>query len=119
MNKLTYAEISEILNSKTFETHDHDPSNWMYGDVYESVDDIENDDDDFKKLFLKLGKFEMVARHGGEGKGDQYWSVYHFDNHDVYIKFGGWYASHHGAEYNGMEEVFPELETRTVYKAKK
>lgn len=62
-------------------------------------------------------KLTQVQQHGGEGEGDQYWTVYQFEknNEIVYVKFEGWYASHYGCEYTGFEFVKPKQEVVTVY----
>lgn len=62
-------------------------------------------------------KLTQVQQHGGEGEGDQYWTVYEFekDNELVYVKFEGWYASHYGADYTGFEFVKPKQKVVTVY----
>lgn len=53
----------------------------------------------------------VADHHGGQGKGDVYWSVFsvkHFD--DVcYFKIDGWYASHYGAEISGGDYDFYEV----------
>ena len=58
-----------------------------------------------------------VASFGGEGQGDGCWEVYLFkrSNEEVYIKFDGWYASHHGSEYEDFFFVHPAEVTRTEY----
>lgn len=62
-----------------------------------------------KELNLKV---EFVDNFGGEGCGDQYWSVYSFtkDNETVYVQFDGWYASYVGSEYNEWFFVEPKEE---------
>lgn len=120
---MNYEEISEILNSALFEAHEHDPSFWMYEDVYTSIEEINNAigkygfecSQEFKDEIAKLGNIKMVENFGGEGKGDDYYKVYHFIDHDVYIKFQGWYASHQGSEYEEMYEVRPKEVTTTQY----
>lgn len=45
---------------------------------------------------------------GGEGMGDDYWSVYEFttkDGESFLLKFDGYYASYSGAEFNEFFEV--------------
>ena len=46
--------------------------------------------------------FEHMANHGGEGDGDQYWSVYKFHkgSDSVFVKFNGSYASYDGSCYD-------------------
>ena len=111
---MTFEEITQVLGSELFDENYHGPEKWMYKDVYSSADEIE-EEGDFKETFRTLGKFEMVEKFGGEGSGDDYYAVYHFIDHDVYIKFQGWYASHSGSEYEEMYEVRPEQVTVTQY----
>lgn len=44
---------------------------------------------------------EAVDRCGGEGMGDEYWSVVRFtkNGESALVMFNGWYASYNGAEY--------------------
>lgn len=44
---------------------------------------------------------EAVDSYGGEGMGDEYWSVVRFtkNGESALVKFDGWYASYNGAEY--------------------
>lgn len=116
MNKLTFEEISAIINSQIFSDNDCDPEHWMHEDVPESPDDID-EEGEFKDEFSKLGKIEMIEQFGGEGDGDDYWAVYHFVDHDVYISFDGWFASHHGSEFSDMSEVRPKIVEKTEWEA--
>ena len=103
MEKLSFEQIKEIIN-QIDELDDWSPSMWMAGE-YPVVDAV--DTEELKGLIRQLGEFKLVDRYGGEGKGDQYWKVYHFIDHEVYIQFDGWYASHSGSEYEQMFEVTP------------
>lgn len=54
---------------------------------------------------------KIVDHHGGEGKGEDYWSVFsvtHFDE-VYYFKIDGWYASHCGSEISGGSYDFYEV----------
>lgn len=62
-----------------------------------------------------LKDYYQVDGYGGEGQGDNYYMVYHFPNADIFIKFYGWYASYHGAEYSDMYLVEPKEVTITEY----
>lgn len=118
MQKLTFEEISEILHSDLFEENGIMPEPWMWEDTPMSVSDLDEGNDLLKEQYERLGEIEMVEHHGGEGEGDDYYTVYHFKNHDVWIQFQGWYASHVGSEYEGMFEVQPEQKLVTIYKPK-
>lgn len=61
--------------------------------------------------------FTLVDEYGGEGQGEDYWTVYSFsDGHDVvYVKFQGWYASYNGAEFTEYSFVSPKERMVTFY----
>lgn len=62
---------------------------------------------------------DYVKSFGGEGQGDNYWSVYRFTKkntgEEVYIRFEGYYASYIGAEFREFLVVKPTVKTITVY----
>jgi hypothetical protein len=58
---------------------------------------------------------KSVDHHGGEGQGEDYWTVWHFPNPDIYIEFYGWYSSDWGTEFQGMNHVMPTQVMRTEY----
>jgi hypothetical protein len=55
--------------------------------------------------------------YGGEGKGEEYWSVYSFTKNEetVYIKFDGYYQSYSGSEYDDFYQVEPKHVMVTRY----
>lgn len=116
MNKLTFEEIKAIINSDLFSENDCGPESWMHEDVPESPEDID-EEGEFKEEFKRLGKIEMIEQFGGEGHGDEYFTVYYFSDHDVYISFDGWYASHHGSEFSDMSEVRPKEVVKREWEA--
>lgn len=71
------------------------------------------------KLAEKLGyQIECVEQHGGEGQGDSIWAVFEVtspDQVETYYKCHGYYASYHGADYNGCRKVEPKRVTRVEY----
>jgi hypothetical protein len=79
------------------------------------------DSDEEKEFRAALTEAGVVCRHednyGGEGQGDDYWSVYSFTRGDekVYVKFDGWYASYNGAEFNEWFFVEPKEKVITVF----
>lgn len=80
----------------------------------EIADNITWDSDEvanFRKRASDAGiKFEHVDNYGGEGMGEQYWSVYSFNNATevVYVKFDGCYASYVGSEFDEWFFVEPK-----------
>ncbi len=55
--------------------------------------------------------------HGGEGEGEDYWSVYEFKqgSEAVCVKFQGWYASYNGSEFTEWFFVEPKEKLVIVY----
>ena len=77
------------------------------------------EDDSFLLALQSMGiELKHKANHGGEGQGDQYWSVYEFKQGEesVHVKFDGWYASHVGSEMTDYFVVEPKQVTVTEYK---
>jgi len=67
-----------------------------------------------------LGRTEQMASNGGMDKGSDWWRIYHFVKHDVYVKVSGWYASHDGTHFEdgwgSCKEVHPNEVTVIEYK---
>jgi len=61
--------------------------------------------------------YAYVDSYGGEGQGDEYWSVYEFtlDEEKVYVKFNGYYQSYNGSEYDAYFFVEPKEKVVTEY----
>jgi hypothetical protein len=105
MTKL-YDNVIEILDASG---NEDDHSGMMYEDY----------SDEFAAALAAAGiTIENTDHHGGEGQGDDFWTVYHFtrDDEAAFVKFSGWYASYSGAEYDETFEVTPEQVMATVYK---
>ena len=101
--------INEFFQSDMNQT----PSEWMkdYKDQYQYYFDF------LDKVKEKNIQFQYEASYGGEGQGDDYWSVYSFsrDDETVYVKFSGWYASYNGSEFSEWFFVKPQEKVFTVY----
>lgn len=67
------------------------------------------------RLLNILKDSKCVDSYGGEGQGDNYYSVYHFPEVDMYIKFYGYYQSYNGSEYQDCYLVEPKEVTKTEY----
>jgi len=79
-------------------------------------------EDDEEYLFVKAAEaqgisYTHVDNYGGEGQGDEYWSVYEFTRgkDNVYVKFSGWYQSYNGSEYDEYFFVEPKEKVVTEY----
>lgn len=70
----------------------------------------------FKDL---VGEWEEVSQHGGEGEGDNWYSVKYFKDHDVYLKVNGYYQSHYGTDFGSWKDavktVVPKEKVITIY----
>lgn len=68
---------------------------------------------------IGLGEWNMSASYGGEGQGEEWWKVFHFVDHDVYIRIDGYCESYNGVEFydewDCCKEVRPKEKTITVY----
>lgn len=62
-------------------------------------------------------KFECVEQHGGEGEGEDFYTVYKFTKADeiVFVKFQGWYQSYNGSEMTDWAFVTPKKVEVIVY----
>ncbi len=101
MNKLSYNEILEVLKREL------NNEVWRFGERC------------FLYSQLGLGEIKEVANYGGEGKGETYYRVYHFIEHDVYIRVDGFYSSYNGVDFGdwneACKEVKPEVRQVTFY----
>lgn len=88
-------EVREIIEDAEPETFFNDDAESSYGDY----------------------AVKLVDDYGGEGQGDDYYTVFGFTKGDetVYVKFEGYYASHYGSEYQSWSFVKPVKKTITVY----
>lgn len=63
--------------------------------------------------------YEHLDGYGGEGCGEDFWSVYEFTDVETQekcvVKFDGWYASYVGSEFTEMREVRPVERVVTFY----
>jgi hypothetical protein len=61
--------------------------------------------------------YKQVDHYGGEGQGEEYWTVWQFsrDGETVLVKFEGWYASYHGADFTEWKFVEPKQVMVTQY----
>lgn len=66
-----------------------------------------------------LGGCVEMDSGGGPNAGSDWWKVYHFTKHDVYLKVSGYYQSYEGLEipggWNACREVFPKEVMVTIY----
>lgn len=97
---MNYQEILETLKQKI-----------------KTVDDFAMQD--FKVKDLGLGPIKLIDEKGGEGEGEEWYAVFHFKAHDIYIKVNGYYTSYDGTEFEGgwgcCNEVTPKKESITVW----
>ena len=62
-------------------------------------------------------EFSCDDSFGGDGKGDDFWSVFKFtrNNEIGYLKFDGWYSSYSGANFRERFWVEPREVTVVQY----
>lgn len=107
--KNTIKELLDNFDSDTI-------NGFFHSEYYNDYYGVQEDRDALTEAGIDV---EHVDNHGGEGEGEDYWSVYRFTKGDdtVYVKFQGWYASYVGSEFNEWFFVEPKQKTITVYEA--
>jgi hypothetical protein len=62
-------------------------------------------------------QYEFVDNHGGEGEGEEYWSVFKFtqESASVYAQFNGSYQSYDGADFDEFFFVKPKAVVVTQF----
>ena len=109
--------VENLLRDEAYEDLIYDS---LFHSEYNS-EPSEWDSDEEKEFRAALTDSSVVCQHednyGGEGQGDDYWSVYSFIRGDekVYVKFNGWYASYNGAEFTEWFFVEPKEKMITVF----
>lgn len=108
MNKKSLKEyLEDYLNEEN-----EDGINILRDFLKEEVEDAEVE---------RLAKYGIESawldQHGGEGEGEDYWTVYKFSKgHEVvFVKFQGFYYSYDGVTYDNWSFVIPKEETIIVY----
>ena len=108
------SEYDELIEESS--EHEDDTSENIF------FHEVLSDNTKFNSILQKLlAKDEIVVEYiesfGGEGSGDDYWTVYKISDatETTYIRFQGWYASYHGAEFTETQEVKPIQVTVTQY----
>jgi hypothetical protein len=120
MKKLTAKEIIAKLEEEEIFIEDfaYDCPDHGYDELYsEGIEVSEAYSEKFDRVKEELGGWKEVAQKGGEGQGDEWYSVKYFPAHDVYIRTDGWYTSYHGTDFEDVigYEVKPQEKVITVY----
>jgi hypothetical protein len=100
---------------------DNDIINNFFQSEMSDVYDSNYDSDETKSFLNELSEnkisFKHMDNHGGEGEGEDYWSVYKFisGTDEVFVKFSGWYQSYNGSEFDEFFFVTPKEVMVTQY----
>jgi hypothetical protein len=99
---MNFQEIVEVLEKLT--------SKNSFSDDYD-------EDDSMEKVISTVGPCPVVDQKGGEGKGESWYIIRHFTDHNVFIRLNGYYSSYSGVDFDGYDyvEVKPKVKTITVY----
>lgn len=113
------AKVAGLLNSDDFEAVVRE--SMFIGEDIRSNRYEKNGTPEFLlgvQLDLAGIKEKLEEHHGGEGEGDQYWSVWSFtkDGETVYVQLDGSYASYDGTTYDSWFFVEPEEYVAVRYK---
>ena len=109
MEKLTYDQISTLIKQKE------------WGDDFVIGLDIDDEFlvDQYSDYVETFGAIKRVESGGFDS--DSYYSsvkvfrVYHFIDHNVFIRFTGWLESYDGCQFEALEQVQPIEKTITIY----
>lgn len=98
MNKMTPQEVYEALKAGV-----------------ERVRDLAFEDFEVEGL----GNYKVVSKTGGEDRGSDWTKVFHFPDHNTYIKVSGYYQSYSGCDFEDFDDavsiVVPQEKVITVY----
>lgn len=74
-------------------------------------------DEDYESFTEANVKFEHMDNYGGEGGGEDFWSVYKFTDgtDEVFVKFDGYYSSYIGRDFEEYFFVTPKEVMVTQY----
>lgn len=128
IEKKTYQELLSVIKDTAAKHIAESGETYYCNDGYHDVgyfaqecESMCSDYDAANEPFF--GSVECVDRTGGMDRGSDWSRVYHFKDHDVYIRVSGGYYSHDGCYFGtweeSVEEVLPEEKTITVYKRRK
>jgi len=90
-----------------------------YGLNDEVYDYQDEDEKEFEEILEEnFGNIEIVEK-SYQHDGHECWCVYYFKDHNVYIKYEGYFSSYDPTNFRRITEVFPEEKTIIVYNGKK
>lgn len=113
--------LKEILTAAFADADSEVTNQFFWSEARDESADDEYLEDESREFFQYLQnqriKFKHEDNYGGEGMGDDYWSVYSFTDgkETVYIKFDGWYQSYNGSEFTEWFFVEPKQKTVTIF----
>lgn len=96
-------------------------NNFFHSDMSDEYADSRWPDEDHDNFLNELKenniKFTHMDNHGGEGEGEDYWSVYKFTSgaDEVFVQFDGYYMSYDGSTFNEWFFVTPKEVMVTQY----
>lgn len=101
--QLTFDQILEKIKENKISISDF--ARGRFGGGYQNKCTIDDE----------VGPCVEVDSYGGEGQGEEWYTVKRFVNHDVYIRIDAYYTSYEGVnfEYSKFLHVFP-LEVKRI-----
>lgn len=115
---MTYEEIKEKLKELGLNPQ-HFGQFASSGDclIYDEETDDDKEYDVMGILTEHFGNVQ-IADTSYFHDGYQCWTVYHFVDHNIYIKFTGYFSSYDSTQWSGGNQVFPEEKTIIVFNEK-
>jgi hypothetical protein len=116
------SEFKTELKLVLFENRDFCKASFN-SEIVSTKEDLEWLDEESVNGLAKLNtlgiEVQYVDNHGGEGQGEDYWSIYKFtkEGETLYVKFQGHYYSYEGSTYDDFYFVTPKEVLVTQYVA--
>lgn len=121
MNKLTYQQILEEIKNQCSDVDEFATEGLGGEKVYPDAKYGTKEYFVYKNPILGIVK--QIEQYGGEDQGSNWYVIYYFEDHDVYIKVTGYYQSYSGLdfynEWDCCKQVIPQEKTITVYESVK
>ena len=102
--------VTQILNNANSEVINYCFFSEEGIELYNGKFYYEGQEDTYNALQEAGITTECADAYGGEGPGEDCWTVYKFSkgNESVYVQFDGWYASYNGSEFTEWFFVEPK-----------
>lgn len=116
---MTYKEIKEKLKEVGLKAQHF--GDFAYQGECISYDEETGEETEYDVMGILTENFGnvQIADTSYFHDGYECWTVYHFVDHNIYMKFTGYFSSYDSTEWSGGKQVFPEEKTIIVFNENK